>query len=1143
MFTLPQKNFRAPTTCLGPTCTQDMDGSHGDDLEGECSRKLDQNLPGVGDPATLSSDTSYLSSRGRMIKWFWDLAEEGYRTYHMDEYDEDKNPSGIINFGTSENKLCFDLLSRRLSQSDMQWLEPSLLQYPDWRGHLFLREEVAKFLTFYCKSPVPLKPENVVVLNGGASLFSALATVLCEAGEAFLIPTPYYGAIIQHVCLYGNVRLAYVYLDSEVTGLDTRPFQLTVEKLEMALREAYSEGVKVKGLILINPQNPLGDVYSPEELQEYLVFAKRHKLHVIVDEVYMLSVFKESVGYRSVLSLERLPDPQRTHVMWATSKDFGMSGLRFATLYTENQDVATAVASLCRYHGLSGLVQYQMAQLLQDHDWINQVYLPENHARLKAAHTYVSEELRALGIPFLSRGAGFFIWVDLRKECEEEAVCVIMCASVKYNIRGPALIPRMKTKHRIYYITLFSIVLLGLIATGMFQFWPHSIESSNDWNVEKRSVRDVPVVRLPADSPIPERGDLSCRMHTCFDVYRCGFNPKNKIKVYIYALKKYVDDFGVPVSNTISREYNELLTAISDSDYYTDDINRACLFVPSIDVLNQNTLRIKETAQALAQLSRWDRGTNHLLFNMLPGGPPDYNTALDVPRDRALLAGGGFSTWTYRQGYDVSIPVYSPLSAEVDLPEKGPGPRRYFLLSSQVGLHPEYREDVEALQVKHGESVLVLDKCTNLSEGVLSVRKRCHKHQVFDYPQVLQEATFCVVLRGARLGQAVLSDVLQAGCVPVVIADSYILPFSEVLDWKRASVVVPEEKMSDVYSILQSIPQRQIEEMQRQARWFWEAYFQSIKAIALATLQIINDRIYPYAAISYEEWNDPPAVKWGSVSNPLFLPLIPPQSQGFTAIVLTYDRVESLFRVITEVSKVPSLSKLLVVWNNQNKNPPEDSLWPKIRVPLKVVRTAENKLSNRFFPYDEIETEAVLAIDDDIIMLTSDELQFGYEVWREFPDRLVGYPGRLHLWDHEMNKWKYESEWTNEVSMVLTGAAFYHKYFNYLYTYKMPGDIKNWVDAHMNCEDIAMNFLVANVTGKAVIKVTPRKKFKCPECTAIDGLSLDQTHMVERSECINKFASVFGTMPLKVVEHRADPVLYKDDFPEKLKSFPNIGSL
>lgn len=65
-------------------------------------------------------------------------------------------------------------------------------------------------------------------------------------------------------------------------------------------------------------------------------------------------------------------------------------------------------------------------------------------------------------------------------------------------------------------------------------------------------------------------------------------------------------------------------------------------------------------------------------------------------------------------------------------------PRRYFLLSSQMAVHPEYREDLEALQAKHGESVLVLDKCTNLSEGVLSVRKRCREHQVYDYPQVLQ---------------------------------------------------------------------------------------------------------------------------------------------------------------------------------------------------------------------------------------------------------------------------------------------------------------------------------------------------------------------------------------------------------------------
>jgi len=43
-----------------------------------------------------------------------------------------------------------------------------------------------------------------------------------------------------------------------------------------------------------------------------------------------------------------------------------------------------------------------------------------------------------------------------------------------------------------------------------------------------------------------------------------------------------------------------------------------------------------------------------------------------------------------------------------------------------------------------------------------------------------------------------------------------------------------------------------------------------------------------------------------------------------------------------------------------------------------------NKLSNRFFPYDEIETEAVLSLDDDIVMLTADELEFGFQVINRF---------------------------------------------------------------------------------------------------------------------------------------------------------------
>jgi glucuronyl/N-acetylglucosaminyl transferase EXT2 len=56
-------------------------------------------------------------------------------------------------------------------------------------------------------------------------------------------------------------------------------------------------------------------------------------------------------------------------------------------------------------------------------------------------------------------------------------------------------------------------------------------------------------------------------------------------------------------------------------------------------------------------------------------------------------------------------------------------------------------------------------------------------------------------------------------------------------------------------------------------------------------------------------------------------------------------------------------------------------------------------------------------------------------------------------------------------------------------------------------------------------------------------LSADLNHMMERSQCIDRFSSIYGSMPLQTVEFRADPVLYRDSFPEKLKRFNDIGSL
>uniref|UniRef100_A0A7N8X9D5 1-aminocyclopropane-1-carboxylate synthase homolog (Arabidopsis)(non-functional) n=1 Tax=Mastacembelus armatus TaxID=205130 RepID=A0A7N8X9D5_9TELE len=361
----------------------------------------------------------YLSNRGNCIRQHQGILQEGYALYGMDRYHDTDNPDGIINMGTSENKLCYDLLHKRLTKPDMLHIDPCLLQYSDWRGHTFLREEVAKFLTHYCSSPNPLKADNVKIIY--ISIWSSCGYRVFHVADAILIPIPFYGVITEDLHLYSDVKLFHVPLDCEADGKDSRPFQLTVGKLEEGLKRAQQEGLIIRAVILMNPHNPLAEIYTPEEMITFLEFAKRNELHAIVDEVYMLTVFDESVTFHSVLSVDSLPDPQRTHVMWGMSKDFAMAGIRIGTLYTENRDLVEALAQLGSFHGISGTTQHQVAQLLQDREWISKEFLPENRSRLKAAHKYLTEQLQSMGIPYLYSPATLFVWADLRKYLRESS--------------------------------------------------------------------------------------------------------------------------------------------------------------------------------------------------------------------------------------------------------------------------------------------------------------------------------------------------------------------------------------------------------------------------------------------------------------------------------------------------------------------------------------------------------------------------------------------------------------------------------------------------------------------------------------------------------------------------------------------------
>lgn len=435
---------------------------------------------------------------------------------------------------------------------------------------------------------------------------------------------------------------------------------------------------------------------------------------------------------------------------------------------------------------------------------------------------------------------------------------------------------------------------------------------------------------LEKDAELARRRNSNCTFWDCFNIYRCGQKDPDKISIYVYPLKIYTDTGGKQ-AYTLTQEYYEILKTIIDSRYYTPNANDACIFVPSIDTLNQNLFDTILVSKALATLNYWENGENHLLFNMLPGQYPEFNTVFDVNTDKALIAGAGFDSWTYRSGFDISLPIWSPTlkNLNIQVNEKS---KKYLLIATQLNLHPHHIRLLREMAFDNND-VLVLQSCQSTSKNnkfdeigdVLMKDTRCNfiNGREHSYPQILEQGKFCLIGRSLRLSQPEFLEILAFKCIPVIMADNYILPFEDVIDWNLASIRIREADLHSLITVLKGISKEKIFELKKQVAWLYTKYFSSIKKITLTLLNILNDRVFPHLAKTIKEWNSEKATQ---SQNPLFLPLIAPKSQGFTAVILTYDRIESLFTLIQKLSVVPSLQKILVIWNNQKKEPPHRKL-------------------------------------------------------------------------------------------------------------------------------------------------------------------------------------------------------------------------
>lgn len=315
-------------------------------------------------------------------------------------YDPAGNPDGYLPMCIAENRLVWDLLQPRMAAC--RDVPHQAICYDNMTGSAAFRARLARFLGDRVLRR-DVAPEQVAVLAGAGSVLEVLFYALADPGDGVLVPTPSYAGFWPDLETRDELSIVPVHCSSD------DGFRITVDRLEHARVSAQRP---VRALLFTSPSNPLGTVFEPAELEAVLGWAEGVGIHVVLDEVYALSVFGERAFTSGASLRPTLGD--RVHVVWAFSKDFGASGLRCGVLVSENEAVLAAVDHLAYWACCSGDTQHLLSGMLADEGWVDS-YVRTMRGRLGAAYRTVTTTLDRHGVPYLPSGAGFFLLLDLRR--------------------------------------------------------------------------------------------------------------------------------------------------------------------------------------------------------------------------------------------------------------------------------------------------------------------------------------------------------------------------------------------------------------------------------------------------------------------------------------------------------------------------------------------------------------------------------------------------------------------------------------------------------------------------------------------------------------------------------------------------------
>ena len=223
-----------------------------------------------------------------------------------------------------------DLPTPQKALDVMKSIDRNILEYSPSAGFLSLRE---KLVQYYSKYNIDLVPDDIIVTTGGseAVLFAFLSCL--NPGDEIIVPEPAYANYMAFAVSAGAV------IKSVPSSIETGFALPPVEEFEKLISE------RTKAILICNPNNPTGYLYSRAEMNQIRDIVKWHDLYLFSDEVYREFIYTGS-PYISACHLEGIE--QNVVLIDSVSKRYSECGIRIGALVTKNEEVRKAVMKFCQ---------------------------------------------------------------------------------------------------------------------------------------------------------------------------------------------------------------------------------------------------------------------------------------------------------------------------------------------------------------------------------------------------------------------------------------------------------------------------------------------------------------------------------------------------------------------------------------------------------------------------------------------------------------------------------------------------------------------------------------------------------------------------------------------------------------------------